>query len=85
MENELIKIELSPAHRIKLSEQIRTRMEALGYPAYDYDKLDTGLKLGPAWPADRNSVIEMGQLVVLCMKLKLTLTIHDYGIDLTPM
>ena len=80
-----LKIELATAGRMRLSEQIRSRMESLGYQAYDYDKLKLGFELPITWPADKDSEITLVQLTVLAEKLDMRIFISDSGIDLTPM
>lgn len=82
MDQKIVKIELSTIGRIRLSEQIRVRMEALGYKAYDYHKLGLGFDLPITWPADKDSELTLAQLTVLAVKLKMNLFINDRGIDL---
>lgn len=81
-ERSIVNIELSTAGRIRLSEQIRKQMEALGYGAYRYDKLDLGFELPIAWPADKDSELTLAQLKLLARKLKLKILIG--GIDMVP-
>lgn len=81
---ERVTVELSTAGRIRLSEQIRVRMEAMHYTAYDYRKLGLGFDLPITWPADKDSELTLAQLTVLAVKLNMNILISDYGIDLIP-
>ena len=81
----IVNIELSTAGRIRLSEQIRARMESLGHEAYAYDKLGLGFELPITWPADKDSDVTLAQLTVLAMKLKMKIIISDRGIDMVAM
>jgi len=74
---EIVTVELATSDRIRLSEQIRVRMEELGYKAYDYDKLDLGLHLPVDWPADIDAQPTLAELVVMAKRLGMKITIGD--------
>ena len=70
-DNEMIVIEMPTSDRIRLSEQIRARMEAEGIAAYDYDKLELGFHLPAHWPAGIDAQPTFAQLVVMARRLKM--------------
>ncbi len=75
-ENEIVVIEIVTADRIMLSEQIMAQMTSLGYPAFDYPRLNLGFDLGPTWPADIESELTLTQLIVLAKKLDMRIVIN---------
>ena len=75
-----VTVELLSVDRMKLDSQICSRMEQLGYKAYDYDSLGLGFHLPANWPADVNCEVTMAQLVVLSVKLNMQLVINDVSL-----
>lgn len=85
MDQQIVKIELSPAGRIRLGEQIDNQMIAMGYNRHDYNSLNLAFELSGNWPEDKSSELTMHKLGFLANRLKMNLIIGDRGVDLVPM
>jgi hypothetical protein len=81
--NELVVIEMAASDRIRLGQQICSRMQQLGFAPYDYDKLQLGIDLPVNWPEDKDSQPTLAQLTVLAVKLKMRICIGD--LNMTPL
>ena len=74
---ETVAIDMVTGDRLRLSNQIYSRMEQMGFNAYDYKSLNLGFELPASWPADIDSQPTLAQLVVLAHKLKMRLVISN--------
>ena len=79
--NEIAVIELATSDRIRLGQQIRDRMQQLGFTAYK--ELALGSDLPANWPEDKDSEITLAQLTVLAVRLKMRICIGD--LNMTPL
>ncbi|MCK4958060.1 MAG: hypothetical protein KAT00_01640 [Planctomycetes bacterium] len=81
--NEIVVVDLSTSVKMRIFEQISSRMETMGHDPANLNSLDLGFDVPQGWPIDINTAPTMSQLVVLANKLKMRITVLD--INLAPL
>lgn len=81
--NEIVVVDLSTSVKMRIFEQISSRMETMGHDPANLNSLDLGFDVPEGWPIDINTAPTMSQLVVLANKLKMRITVLD--INLAPL
>jgi len=76
-QNEIVVIDLTPADRLRLDQQINDRMAKLGYDRYGYHNLGLGFWLPISWPTDKDSELNLAQLTVLARKLGMRILVTN--------
>lgn len=77
--DELITIAMPPTELIRLSEQINSRLIAMGDPAGAINAVVPGLNLELSWPFSEGPTL--AQLVVIAKKLDMKITISNLYIE----
>lgn len=78
--NEIVIIEMVTAERLKLAEQISSRMRDMFFGDGDCDQLELGFELPAGWPVDMRVTLTLAQLCVIAFKLKMRIIIT--GLDM---